>query len=184
MFEHCTNLKTAPNLPATKLAGNCYFRMFNGCKSLETAPTLLAESLVSSCYGYMFMNCTNLKSAPQLCATALAQNCYIGMFMNCTSLETAPTLPATTLATQCYYMIFNGCTKLSSVTMSASSDQIKKASNCCGYWLDGAGTNATSRTLIVKDEAAYNALVNKSYLPAIWKKNQCTVKKESGTTIE
>ena len=182
MFEHCTSLKTAPNLPATKLAGNCYFRMFNGCKSLETAPTLLAESLVSSCYGYMFMNCTNLKSAPQLCATALALNCYIGMFQGCTSLEIAPTLPATTLATQCYNYMFMDCTNLTSVTMLAPSAQI--STNRLSYWLDGAGTNATSRTLIVKDEAAYNALVKKSYLPANWKKNQCTVKDESGTTIE
>ena len=169
MFEHCTNLKTAPNLPATKLAGNCYFRMFNGCKSLETAPTLLAESLVSSCYGYMFMNCTNLKSAPELRATALALNCYIGMFQGCTSLEIAPTLPATKLATQCYNYMFMNCTNLTSVTMLAPSDQI--STNRLSYWLDGAGTNAASRTLKVKDEAAYNALVNNSYLPAIWKKD-------------
>ena len=182
MFEHCTSLKTAPNLPATKLAKNCYFRMFNGCKSLETAPTLLAESLVSSCYGYMFMNCTNLKSAPQLCATALALNCYIGMFQGCTSLEIAPTLPATTLATQCYNYMFMDCTNLTSVTMLAPSDQI--STNRLSYWLDGAGTNATSRTLKVKDEAAYNALVKKSYLPAKWQKNQCTVKNESGTPIK
>ena len=182
MFEHCTSLKTAPNLPATKLAKNCYFRMFLGCESLETAPTLLAESLVSSCYGYMFMNCTNLKSAPQLCATALALNCYIGMFQGCTSLEIAPTLPATTLATQCYNYMFEDCTNLTSVTMLAPSAQI--STNRLSYWLDGAGTNATSRTLIVKDEAAYNALVKKSYLPAKWQKNQCTVKDESGNTIK
>ena len=182
MFEHCTSLKTAPNLPATKLAGNCYFRMFNGCKSLETAPTLLAESLVSSCYGYMFMNCTNLKSAPQLCATALDLNCYIGMFQGCTSLEIAPTLPATKLATQCYNYMFMDCTNLTSVTMLAPSAQI--STNRLSYWLDGAGTNATSRTLIVKDEAAYKELESKSYLPAKWKKDQCTVKNESGTTIK
>ena len=175
MFEHCTSLKTAPNLPATKLARNCYFRMFNGCKSLETAPTLLAESLVTSCYGYMFMNCTNLKSAPQLCATALALNCYIGMFQGCTSLETAPTLPATTLAPQCYYMIFKGCTNLSSVTMLAPNDQIKKATDCCKYWLDGAGTGVRSHTLKVKDEDAYNALESNGYLPGDWKKPQCNV---------
>ena len=182
MFEGCTSLKTAPNLPATKLAKNCYFRMFNDCKSLETAPTLLAESLVSSCYGYMFMNCTNLKSAPELRATALALNCYQGMFQGCTSLETAPTLPATTLETQCYNYMFMDCTNLTSVTMLAPSDQI--STNRLSYWLEGAGTNAASRTLKVKDEAAYNALVNKSYLPAIWKKDQCTVKNESGTPIK
>ena len=182
MFEGCTSLKTAPNLPATKLAGDCYFRMFNGCKSLETAPTLLAESLASWCYSYMFMDCTNLKSAPELRATTLSSGCYEGMFQGCTSLEIAPTLPATKLETQCYNYMFKDCTNLTSVTMLAPSDQI--STNRLSYWLDGAGTNATSRTLIVKDEAAYKELVKKGYLPANWKKDQCTVKNESGTTIE
>ena len=175
MFWGCTSLKTAPNLPATTLASFCYYRMFSGCKSLETAPTLPAETLETACYGYMFDDCTNLKSAPELRATALALCCYEDMFQGCTSLEIAPTLPATTLATKCYYMIFKGCTKLSSVTMSASSDQIKNATECCKYWLDGAGTNATSRTLKVKDEDAYKALVSNNYLPGDWQKPQCNV---------
>ena len=186
MFWGCTSLKTAPKLPATTLASFCYYTMFDGCESLETAPTLSAETLKTACYGYMFWGCTSLKTAPKLPATTLALCCYEGMFRDCTSLETAPTLPATTLAIQCYNMIFKGCTKLSSVKMSAPSDQIEKVSTCCKNWLDGAGTDqsVTSRTLKVKDEAAYDALVNKSYLPAKWKKDQCTVKNESGTPIE
>ena len=177
MFWGCTSLKTAPNLPATTLASFCYYRMFSGCTSLETAPTLPAETLKTACYGYMFEDCTNLKSAPELRATALALNCYEGMFQGCTSLEIAPTLPATKLATQCYNYMFEDCTNLTSVTMLAPSDQI--STNRLSYWLEGAGTNAASRTLKVKDEAAYNALVKKSYLPAKWKKDQCTVKNES-----
>ena len=39
-------------------------------------------------------------------------------------------------------------------------------------WLDGAGTGASSRTLKVQDEAAYNALIGLSYcLPDMWKKD-------------
>ena len=177
MFWGCTSLKTAPKLPATTLASFCYYTMFDGCESLETAPTLSAETLKTACYGYMFWGCTSLKTAPKLPATTLALCCYEGMFRDCTSLETAPTLPATTLAIQCYNMIFKGCTKLSSVKMSAPSDQIEKVSTCCKNWLDGAGTNATSHTLIVKDKDAYDALVNKSYLPAKWKKGS------EGTTV-
>lgn len=173
MFESCTSLKTAPKLPATKLAGRCYFRMFNDCKSLEAAPTLPAESLASFCYGYMFKNCTNLKTTPELSATTLASGCYEGMFFGCTSLVNASTLPATKLATQCYNYMFEDCTNLASITMLAPSDQI--STNRLSYWLDGAGTNATSRTLIVKDEAAYNALVKKEYLPDNWKKGKCNV---------
>lgn len=174
MFEGCTSLKTAPSLPAKTLASFCYYWMFSGCKSLETAPTLPAETLKTACYAYMFMNCTNLKTTPELRATTLQSTCYEGMFSGCTSLVNASTLPATKLETQCYKYMFEKCINLASVTMLAPSDQISKT-NRLSYWLDGAGTNATSRTLIVKDEAAYNALVKKGYLPDNWKKGKCNV---------
>lgn len=35
MFENCTSLTTAPELPATTLADYCYNRMFKGCSSLN-----------------------------------------------------------------------------------------------------------------------------------------------------
>ena len=180
MFEHCTSLKTAPELRATTLADDCYFRMFLGCTALETAPTLSAKNLKTYCYSYMFAGCTSLKTAPELRATQLLSGCYQGMFQGCKSLESAPELPATTLATQCYAYMFQNCEKLSSVTMLAPSDQILKNSDCCLYWLVGAGTNdGITRTLIVLDEAAYNELANNSkYLPAIWKKDA------TNTTVE
>jgi hypothetical protein len=34
--------------------------MFNGCTSLTTAPELPATTLVNSCYEYMFEGCSNL----------------------------------------------------------------------------------------------------------------------------
>ena len=179
MFEGCTSLKTAPKLPATTLAGDCYFRMFLGCTSLETAPTLSAKTLKTYCYGYMFSGCTSLKTAPELQAKDLFLGCYEGMFQGCKSLESAPELPATTLAIQCYAYMFQNCANLSSVTMLAPSDQIKKNSDCCLYWLKNAGTSAKSCKLTVLDETAYNELVNNSkYLPAIWKKDA------TNTTVE
>ena len=36
MFEGCTSLTTAPELPATTLASNCYYSMFKGCTNLNT----------------------------------------------------------------------------------------------------------------------------------------------------
>ena len=57
MFNGCTSLATAPELPATTLTYNCYFRMFNGCTSLTQAPKLPATNLASHCYYYMFSNC-------------------------------------------------------------------------------------------------------------------------------
>ena len=186
MFNGCKNLKTAPVLPATALANSCYYNMFSGCTNLKTAPKLPATTLANSCYSCMFKDCKNLNTAPELQATTLASYCYYRMFGGCTNLKTAPELPATTLASLCYANMFNGCTNLTSVTMLAPSDQISKTTYCCRDWLNGAGTNATARTLKVKDEAAYNALVDKSYLPNNWKKDAAstTVLGENSNKIE
>ena len=175
MFEGCTSLTSAPELKATTLADYCYFSMFYGCTSLTSAPELKATALANYCYGSMFAGCTSLEKAPELPATTLAKanNCYSFMFYGCTSLTSAPELKATTLAPNCYNGMFSGCTKLSTVTMLAPSDKILTTSKCCYNWLYNAGTDetVTSRTLIVTDEAAYNALANNpDYLPANWKK--------------
>ena len=188
LFYGCTALTSAPDLPATTLANECYSRMFSGCTSLEKAPELKATTLANNCYSFMFYGCTSLTSAPELKATKLVASCYKSMFSGCTSLEKAPELKATTLAYQCYESMFNGCTKLSSVTMLAPSDQILKATYCCYNWLYNAGNDPTvkSRTLIVTDEAAYTALESKKYLPDNWKKGAAgtTVKKEDNTEIK
>ena len=147
LFAECKQLISAPELPATTLAANCYFAMFNGC--------------------------TNLTSAPKLPAMTLADNCYCDMFNGCTNLTSAPELPATTLAADCYSYMFADCTKLSTVTMLAPSDEIANKYNACLSWLYDAGTDASlsSRILKVQNAAAYKALVDKGYLPDNWKKS-------------
>ena len=112
MFFNCTSLTSAPKLPATTLAGSCYNSMFSGCTSLTAAPELPATTLVYSCYLNMFLGCTGLTSAPELKATTLAGSCYYGMFYGCTSLTAAPELKATTLEKYCYNRMFKGCTSL------------------------------------------------------------------------
>ena len=178
LFLNCSVLTSAPELPATELEDRCYYGMFYGCTSLTAAPELPATELEDRCYSTMFEKCTSLKSAPELPATKLASFCYYEMFYGCTSLTSAPKLSAIELAEACYCKIFCGCKNLSSITMLAPSDKIKNTSSSFNYWLYGAGTNdGITRTLIVLDEAAYNALeTNSDYLPAIWKKDQCTVK--------
>ena len=176
MFYGCTSLTSTPELPATTLADYCYQSMFFGCTSLTSAPELPATTLAYSCYDSMFNGCTSLTSAPELPATTLASYCYRDMFRSCTKLTSTPELPATTLADYCYNGMFYGCTKLSTVTMLAPSDKIENTYSSLKNWLNAAGTSATTRKLIVLDEAAYNKLVSKTkYLPAIWKKDQCTV---------
>lgn len=120
MFFGCTNLTTAPELPAITLATHCYDSMFGNCTNLTTAPDLPATTLAGSCYSSMFLSCTSLTIAPELPATTLAQYCYSNMFRGCTNLITASALPATTLANYCYGYMFQGCTKLKVNTSSGN----------------------------------------------------------------
>ena len=164
-----------------------FCRLFNECKVLTSAPELPATTLADNCYVGMFYGCISLEKAPELKATKLANYCYSAMFYGCTSLTTAPELKATELAASCYFRMFYDCTKLSTVTMLAPSDQITSKVDCCDYWLDNAGTDETitSRTLIVTDEAAYTTLKNKTdYLPAKWQiGSNCTVLDKDGNAI-
>ena len=161
LFSGCTQLTSAPELPATTLAESCYYMMFYGCTSLTTAPALPATALTPSCYNMMFRGCTQLTSAPELPATSLANNCYDMMFHGCTSLTTAPVLPATTLAEACYQHMFNGCTNLNSITMLATDIS---ASNCLTYWVNGVAATGT----FYKNPAATWTVTGASGIPAGW----------------
>ena len=64
MFNGCTNLTTAPALPATTLVNGCYSNMFRDCTSLTIVPQLPATTLKSGCYAYMFYGCSSFKVSP------------------------------------------------------------------------------------------------------------------------
>ena len=66
LFNGCSVLTSAPELPATKLVDNCYDRMFEGCTSLTSAPKLSAIELANGCYFRMFYGCENLLSVTML----------------------------------------------------------------------------------------------------------------------
>ena len=153
--------------------------LFENCSVLTSAPELPATKLADYCYRYMFWLCTNLTSAPVLPATTLAEGCYSYMFTVCKNLTSAPELPATTLAVNCYFGMFSNCQKLSSVTMLAPKSEIETKSDCVLNWLKSAGIDkSVTRTLKVQDADAYKALENNtSYLPDIWKKGA------TGTTV-
>ena len=113
LFDHCTALTSAPELPAENLADHCYKSMFYACSSLKTAPKLPAKTMASECYTHMFNGCSSLKKAPELPAETLADGCYASMFQDCYALESAPaSLPAKKMASQCYSWMFNGCSSL------------------------------------------------------------------------
>ncbi len=141
MFEGCSNLSIAPELPATELAKKCYYRMFFGCKGLTQAPNLPAQNVPKEAYNLMFNGCTSLTEMPTISATSVGdlgmngmfhscsklktakdltvssfsgtKNCN-QMFMNCESLVEAPALPATNLTESCYNAMFANCKNLSS----------------------------------------------------------------------
>ena len=183
LFNGCSVLTSAPELPATNLAEKCYASMFKGCTNLETAPALPATYLVGYCYFYMFADCKNLNTAPELPATHLALFCYYGMFQGCSSLQKAPDLSATDLRYNCYTNMFCNCTNLTSVTMLAPSDQI--SGDYFTDWLKNAGTKeGITRTLKVKDPSAYNKLKDKGVLPTdYWLIGKCMVEWWNGNSM-
>ena len=155
-----------------------FCNLFDDCRVLTSAPELPATSLAQYCYKGMFHGCTNLTSAPVLPATTLAYGCYSSMFHGCTNLTSAPKLSAEKLADACYGNMFFNCKRLSTVTMLAPASEINSSSQCCSLWLGlDAGTDASSRTIKVQDADAYNALVDKGWLPDNWKKS------DTGATV-
>ena len=49
MFQGCTNLTTAPELPATTLTPSCYESMFQACESLNYIKCLATDISASNC---------------------------------------------------------------------------------------------------------------------------------------
>ena len=66
LFKSCTLLASAPELPATTLANECYSSMFEGCANLINAPALPAETLADGCYSWMFSGCLRLSTVKML----------------------------------------------------------------------------------------------------------------------
>ena len=162
MFANCTKLTSAPELPAKRLESNCYNCMFEGCTSITSAPELPATYLVRECYHSMFNGCTSLASAPKLPATTVEWGCYSEMFQGCTSLTSAPELPAKELIRNCYPLMFKDCSKLRYVkalfTTSPSEETTKD-------WLSGV---AASGTFVKSKNATWNVTGVHS-IPKGWK---------------
>lgn len=183
MFEECTSIAKAPDLPAKKMADHCYSSMFRKCTSIAEAPNLPATKLAPSCYYDMFSGCKALTKVPDLLAKELPEGCYQSMFYSCEALVNGPTVSATTIKGYSCYQMFKDCKNLSSVKLLIPSDQIGVFDGVY-FCFSGAGTAANSRTLTVKDKAAYDVMIKHYYYPDLWKIGQCTVLDESGNKIK
>lgn len=186
LFYKCNVLTSVPKLPAKDLADNCYRNMFAECTAIEKAPELPATKLKEYCYYCMFDGCTALTEVPDLPAEDLPEQCYHWMFLGCKELVKGPKISAATISQYSCYGMFSSCAKLSSVALLMPNDEIEKNVRYgLQNWLgDNTGTSATTRTLVVKDKAAYDALKSNSYLPSQWQiGSSCTVLNESGSPI-
>lgn len=186
LFYKCAALTSVPKLPAKDLADRCYHNMFAECTAIEKAPELPATKLKEYCYYCMFDGCTALTEVPDLPAEDLPEQCYHWMFLGCKELVKGPKISAATISQYSCYGMFSSCAKLSSVALLMPNDEIEKNVRYgLQNWLgDNTGTSATTRTLVVKDKAAYDALNSNSYLPSQWQiGSSCTVLDESGSPI-
>lgn len=127
------------NYETVSTANASYRLLFNGCTQLVSAPELPATVLTSGCYYKMFQGCTSLTAAPALPATTLAHMCYISMFKDCTSLTAAPELPAENLKSWCYRAMFEGCTNLNYVKAAFTTTPGSNTTD----WLKGVASTGT-----------------------------------------
>lgn len=162
MFAECTGLKSAPELPAEALAYNCYGRMFKGCSALTYVPDLPATKMEAYCYNSMFANCTSLKFAPELPAKRLESNCYQHMFEGCTSLTSAPELPATELVSNCYEFMYKDCHNLRYVIGLFTTEPSEKTTK---DWLSGVAASGT----FIKSKKATWDVTGVHGIPEGWK---------------
>ena len=179
MFQDCTSLTKAPELPATTLANSCYDSMFYGCKELTASPSLPATELKDKCYASMFLNCIKLETAGKILAESAAIESCAQMFKGCTSLTQSPALCATTLAEKCYRQMFYGCTAL---TTAGDISATVLAPSCCYsmFWGCSALTKAPKlpATTLAKNcyEAMFHscsALTEAPVLPATTLVTEC-----------
>ena len=100
LFYYNTMLRTAPELPATTLASQCYAYMFQGCSELTAAPVLPAEILAEKCYEYMFIGCTALSSVTMKAKDVSASGCLEGWLQDAGTSAASRTL---TVASEAAY---------------------------------------------------------------------------------
>lgn len=132
MFQNCTSLTTAPELPAMKLARYCYQGMFKGCTSLTTASELPATTLVKGCYKSMYHSCSSLTVAPVLHVAKLVDSCYATMFVKCSSLNKIICLATDKSAYECTDSWVQMVASSGTFYKDASMNNWKEGAS--GYW--------------------------------------------------
>lgn len=124
LFDGCTKLLFAPEIPTTEVPVRAYSSMFNNCTSLRMNTKLYASNLKADCYLNMYNGCCSIESQ-RLDATSYEQIQEIfpsnsvmstrscsAMFSGCTSLKVHPYMRVSSVAEGCFKSMFSGCTEL------------------------------------------------------------------------
>ena len=128
-------------LSSKNLSENCYQRMFENCTKLTYAPDLPAETLSDYCYSYMFSGCTNLQSTAKIFYSQTARRSCEYMYIGCTSLlipNEAIFADNIILSNECYWGMFQNCTKLGAVIIR--KQYLTGADGCFGRLFVGCSS--------------------------------------------
>lgn len=92
LFEDCTSLTTAPEMPAVRIGKGSYWGTYIRCTSLEKGPSILpALNVEKFSYRNMFQDCIKLVESPRLMFTTFTDdrsgNEIENMFYRCNKLE-------------------------------------------------------------------------------------------------
>lgn len=158
MFRNCSRLTSAPSLPATKLAKSCYLFMFSGCSALTKAPDLPAENVPASAYNLMFSNCSSLEEMPLISAKTVEELGMAGMFAECSNLSKVNDLYVETFTgnNNCARM-FQKCTSLT----TAPKLSVKVLTESCYLGMFEGCENLTSASELPATEvptSCYNGM--------------------------
>ena len=157
MFCDCSNLLSAPELPAMTMGKGCYLGMFMNCTSLIIAPDLPSTKLSRGCYSAMFAGCESMTSAmTSLPATTLVDSCYYGMFSGCTSLTKAPKIKGRLFgngggfrreisysSSACCAEMFSNCSLLNEIEVWFETQPIYLYNNELRNWVNGVSNSGT-----------------------------------------
>jgi hypothetical protein len=90
LFRDCKTIVSASKLLLNikTLARTCYYAMFEGCTSLVEAPELPATTLASYCYSNMFDGCTNLNYIKMLATDIPTSDCLYNWVNGVSSIGT------------------------------------------------------------------------------------------------
>lgn len=177
LFRDDTHIIDASNLilPSLILPPNVYNGMFRDCSNLTTAPKLPALTFMPPTstgdgdhYSSMFEGCINLEEAPELPATSLVSGCYNRMFcmsrtatLKTPKMTKSPVLPAPIVPATAYKEMFKGNGNLVEVTCLATD--ITEATSTSSWLL-----NCSTTGIFVKNANMTSWTRSTSGIPTGW----------------